>query len=149
MAFFRKKTPTSQASFGTAAPKSAPRRSGNTPAEAPTSSGQRPTSSSRRPGSPRVLASHRSLANVLIRPRVTEKGTIISAHRAYAFNVAKWANKHEIAAAVRATYKVTPCKVTVARIPSKERFVRGKWGTKVGGKKAYVFLKEGEKIEFV
>ncbi len=92
---------------------------------------------------------HRSLADVLIRPRITEKGTIVSAHRAYAFNVAEWANKHEIAAAVRAAYKVTPTKVTVARIPRKSRFVRGKWGVKVGGKKAYVFLKEGEKIEFV
>jgi len=94
-------------------------------------------------------ASRRSLSDVLIRPRITEKGTIVSAHRAYAFNVAPWANKYEIAAAVRAAYKVTPAKVTVARIPAKARFVRGRWGRKVGGKKAYVFLKQGEKIEFV
>jgi large subunit ribosomal protein L23 len=95
------------------------------------------------------IALRRSVSDVLLRPRITEKGTIVSAHRAYAFNVAPWANKREIAAAVMAAYKVTPTKVTVARIPRKSRFVRGKWGVKTGGKKAYVFLKEGEEIEFV
>ncbi|MDP3735094.1 MAG: 50S ribosomal protein L23 [bacterium] len=135
MAFFRKKIQTSEIPATAAARDDAPQHAPG-------------VSEHKRASAPR-LASRRSLSDVLIRPRITEKGTIVSAHRAYAFNVAPWANKYEIAAAVRATYKVTPEKVTVARIPAKARFVRGKWGTKVGGKKAYIFLKQGEKIEFV
>ena len=80
--------------------------------------------------------------------RVTEKATLmIEKGNAYTFNVEKKANKKEIEAAITKLYKVHPVKVRIVNVPSKQVFVRGKWGVKTGGRKAYVYLKHGEKIE--
>lgn len=89
-------------------------------------------------------------ANVLLRPRITEKAAL-GADRAgvYVFEVATDASKQAIAASVKATYKVTPVRVRTARIAPKAVFVRGKRGVKKGGKKAYVYLKKGDKIELL
>lgn len=89
-------------------------------------------------------------ANVLLRPRITEKAAI-SADRAgvYVFEVLPSATKKSIAASVKAAYKVTPVKVRVAKIAPKAVFIRGKKGVKKGGKKAYVYLKKGDKIELL
>ncbi len=87
--------------------------------------------------------------HILISPRVTEKGASLAEAGAYAFNVAKNANKKAIAAAVKEIYKVAPRKVTLLAIPRKRVMTRGtnRMGTTAGGKKAYVFLKKGDKIE--
>ena len=88
------------------------------------------------------------LSDVLIKPRVTEKAGVLSENRGvYIFEVAPWSSKKDIKDAVKEFYKVTPEKVSVVKIPSKKVFVRGKRGVKKGGKKAYVYLKKGEKIE--
>lgn len=88
--------------------------------------------------------------NVLLRPRITEKAAI-GADKAhvYVFEVSSGATKSAIAASVKAVYKVTPLKVRVANIPDKAVFIRGKKGIKKGGKKAYVQLKKGDKIELI
>ncbi len=87
--------------------------------------------------------------HILIAPRITEKGAYLAEAGAYVFNVAKNANKKAIAAAVKEIYKVSPRKVTLLAIPRKHVMTRGtnRIGTTAGGKKAYVFLKKGEKIE--
>jgi large subunit ribosomal protein L23 len=86
--------------------------------------------------------------NVLIRPRVTEKAAIAAERRnVYSFEVAKDATHSSVIASIRDAYKVTPIKVRLLAIPKKRVFVRGNWGTKGGGKKAYVYLKKGDKIE--
>lgn len=89
-------------------------------------------------------------SNVLLGPRITEKAAI-SADRAgvYVFEVTSQATKKSIAASVKAAYKVTPVKVNIAKIAPKAVFVRGKKGVKKGGKKAYVYLKKGDKIELL
>lgn len=88
--------------------------------------------------------------NVLLAPRITEKAAL-GADRAgvYVFKVTEKATKKSVAASVKASYKVTPVKVNILRIPAKNVFVRGKKGVKSGGKKAYVFLKKGDKIELI
>ena len=90
-------------------------------------------------------------SHVLLSPRITEKGAYLSALGAYVFNVAKSANKKEIAEAVQTVFKVTPRKVTVVTVPVKRVMTRGsnRKGKTAGGKKAYVFLKKGETIELV
>ncbi len=88
-------------------------------------------------------------AGVIRRPRITEKASMQAEANVYAFEVALTANKQTIAHAVKELYNVTPIKIAVIAIPKKEVFVRGKWGTKGGGKKAYIYLKKGETIEFV
>jgi len=42
-----------------------------------------------------------------------------------------------------------PIKVRIVNLPSKKTLARGKVGRKPGVKKAYVYLKKGEKIEFI
>jgi ribosomal protein L23 len=67
----------------------------------------------------------------------------------YVFQVLGTGNKKSIAQAITAQYKVTPVKVSIVRIPAKETFVRGKRGMKAGYKKAYIYLKKGDKIEII
>lgn len=87
---------------------------------------------------------------VLLKPRITEKAALgADKSGVYVFNVAKSATRKSVAASVRDSYKVIPVKVHIAAVPSKRVFVRGKWGVKGGGKKAYVYLKKGDKIEIV
>ncbi|MBA3550831.1 50S ribosomal protein L23 [Patescibacteria group bacterium] len=94
-------------------------------------------------------SSHIDLSHVIVRPRITEKASMKAEKNVYAFEVSVRSDKKSISAAVKALYNVTPVKVAIVAIPTKEVFVRGKWGIKKGGKKAYVYLKKGETIEFV
>lgn len=100
---------------------------------------------------PRI--SKRDLTWVLKGPRITEKGAIVAEkNNSYTFNVNTSATKTDIKAAIEHIYKVVPKKIAIIKIPSKKvqvRGQRGKLGTKSGGKKAYVYLKKGDKIEFV
>ena len=86
---------------------------------------------------------------VILNPRITEKGGILAADGFYTFDVDRKATKKQIANAVRKIYNVTPIRVNVVPIRAKLVFSRGKLGKKSAGKKAYVQLKEGDKIEFV
>lgn len=92
-----------------------------------------------------------SASRVILQPRVTEKGSDVAAKAgAYAFDVHPDATKPQIAQGIKELYGVDPLKVRVARVPHKRvRGRRGQEGVKSGGKKAYVYLKEGDSIEFV
>lgn len=87
---------------------------------------------------------------VLISPRVTEKAANLTARHVYTFNVAVSATKRSIADAVHAEYKVRPVKINVSRKAGKTVALRTRRGVgrKVATKKAYVYLKEGDRIEF-
>ena len=87
---------------------------------------------------------------LLRKPRVTEKASMAQAAKVpvYTFEVAPNANKTQIIAEIKREYKVTPIKVRTVNLPGKRVFVRGKWGKKSGTKKALVFLKKGDKIDF-
>jgi large subunit ribosomal protein L23 len=82
-------------------------------------------------------------------PRITEKASDASAQNVYTFNVAVSANKKEIKKAIFSLYKVKPVKVNVLTVPHKSIMSKGKEGTRGGGKKAIVYLKKEDKIEFV
>lgn len=94
------------------------------------------------------IAPGHGVAHVLKSPRITEKASVQQGMSVYTFDVATSATKTQIISAVRSTYKVTPVKVRIAQIPSKRtRNARtGRTGVKIGGKKAYVYLKQGETI---
>lgn len=81
--------------------------------------------------------------------RVTEKATMLAGANVYTFNIATNANKVQIAKAIETLYKVKPTKVNIAQISEKNVVVKGRKGVKQGGKKAIVYLKKGDKIEFV
>lgn len=83
---------------------------------------------------------------VIIAPRITEKASTASVANAYTFVVAKNATKHMVAAEIKKEYKVTPRAVNITNMPRKQTFIRGKFGTQAGIKKAIVFLKKGDTI---
>lgn len=86
---------------------------------------------------------------VIIAPRVAEKSALLSDKGIYTFEVEKNATKGKVFRAVKNKYKVVPVKINIVNLPDKKVFVRGKWGRKSGIKKAIVFLKKGDKIEFI
>ena len=88
-------------------------------------------------------------ARAILKPRITEKASFITEDGAYTFDVDPRANKSEIKKAFKEMYKVTPKKIRIITIPAKQMFARNRQGSTSGGKKAIVFLKEGERIEFV
>ena len=88
-------------------------------------------------------------ATVILRPRVTEKATALAARAVYAFEVTKGATERTVKAAIHSLYKVSPVKVAFVPLRRKEIIVKGKKGRTKGGKKAYVFLKKGERIEII
>ncbi len=94
-----------------------------------------------------VSSTQYDVTTVIVGPRITEKATQTAEKNVYVFNVTKDATKPAIAKAIQALYKVTPKKIAIAHTPAKKVFVRGKFGTKSGVRKAYVYLKDGDKIE--
>lgn len=85
---------------------------------------------------------------VLLRaPHITEKGAYLAEHGAYAFRVAKRANKKEIKKIVESMYGVNVEDVRVINVPSKTRRRGRIVGEKKGYKKAVVRVKEGQKID--
>ena len=84
---------------------------------------------------------------LVIKPRLTEKGAILADTGVYVFEVQQKANKTEVKKEIEKTHKVKVVKVNIAKNPKKKVFVKGRAGIKAGVKKAYVYLKEGDKIE--
>lgn len=87
---------------------------------------------------------------IIKNPRVTEKASMAGEQNVYTFDVSKGANKTEIKKAIFALYKVKPIRVNVLAIPKKKILPgRQKEGVRGGGRKALVYLKKGDKIEFI
>ena len=90
------------------------------------------------------------LAGVLVRPWLSEKALIATEKRVYTFEIPPRATKKDVMRAVEKTYKVVPLKVAVVNLPAKQvslRTRRGK-GTRAARRKAYVYLAEGDSIQF-
>ncbi|MDO8430575.1 MAG: 50S ribosomal protein L23 [Candidatus Taylorbacteria bacterium] len=86
----------------------------------------------------------------IIRPRITEKAGIMSEKQnIFTFEVAQNATKHSIATEIKTLYKVTPLKVNIVNLPARNVIVRGKKGRQSAIKKAYVYLKKGDKINLI
>ncbi|MBP6731431.1 MAG: 50S ribosomal protein L23 [Chitinophagales bacterium] len=93
------------------------------------------------------------MANVLIKPIITEKSTKSSEKAGkYAFRVAKTANKLEIKKAVEAAYSVqvenVNTQVNVGKMKVRHTKKGIASGMKPSFKKAHVTLKKGEIINF-
>jgi len=89
------------------------------------------------------------MKNIIKNGRVTEKASFAAEQNVYVFDVAEGANKTEIKKAIFTLYKVKPTRVNVLPVPRKNVMWKNKVGTKSGGRKAFVYLKEGDKIDFV
>lgn len=93
---------------------------------------------------PRALS---DISSIIVRPRITEKSAGGNESGVYVFDVRVDSNATLVKEAIVKLYKVTPRKINLVMVPTKNVIVRGRRGTKGGGKKAYVYLKKGDKIE--
>jgi large subunit ribosomal protein L23 len=81
------------------------------------------------------------------RPLVTEKTTLMSEHNQVTFEVPLDANKHEIKTAVQKLFKVKVTAVNTLRQKGKTKRFRGQPGRRSDYKKAVVTLAEGDTID--
>ena len=88
----------------------------------------------------------RDLADLILKPIVTEKATIQLEENKYVFDVLPKATKPEIRAAIESLFDVTVTKVNTLRLPRKKRRVGRFIGYKPQYKRAIVTLKEGDSI---
>ena len=89
------------------------------------------------------------MTTIIKNGRITEKASFMQEQNVYTFDVSSSANKTEIKKVIFTLYKVKPVRVNILPVPYKQTFSKGKKGMRCGGKKALVYLKKGDKIEFV
>ncbi len=85
--------------------------------------------------------------DVLIRPIITEKNTLLGEHGKYTFEVDRKANKPQVRQAVEKAFKVDVVSVNLCNMPGKLRRVGRSRGITSPWRKAVVTLREGQKIE--
>jgi len=86
------------------------------------------------------------LYEVLRRPLITEKTTLLKEEDKYVFKVANGATKHQIKEAVEKTFKVKVVKVNVIIVHGKTKRMGRREVTGPSWKKAIVGLEPGSKI---
>lgn len=92
-----------------------------------------------------------SVTAVIVRPRITEKAAILTDKNVYTFEIKKGASKYDVRDAIKALYKVTPVKVHIVNKQPRHSMsrMRGRDMMENGLRKAYVYLKKGDRIELV
>jgi large subunit ribosomal protein L23 len=92
------------------------------------------------------------MSNIIKRPIINEKFTARQKDGVYGFEVDKNADKIEIRAAVESMFSVQVDKVNTMNVrgKTKSRFMKGRsmTGKTAAYKKAIVYLKEGQVIDF-
>jgi large subunit ribosomal protein L23 len=87
--------------------------------------------------------------DIIQAPLISEKGTALAeSANQFLFRVRPDANKIEVMQAVETLFKVKVTNVRMARYLGKVRRVGRNMGRRSDWKKAYVTLKEGDKIDF-
>jgi large subunit ribosomal protein L23 len=84
---------------------------------------------------------------IIRRPLITEKATLLSEHNQVSFLVSLDASKPEIKAAVESLFKVKVTAVNTLRQKGKVKRFRGRLGRRQDVKKAMVTLAEGHSID--
>jgi large subunit ribosomal protein L23 len=88
----------------------------------------------------------RNLADLVLRPIVTEKATLLLEQNKYVFEVILKATKPEIKAAIESLFDVKVTSVNTLRPPRKKRRVGKFVGYKPQYKRAVVTLRTGDSI---
>lgn len=93
----------------------------------------------------------RDLSSVILRPHVTEKAALGTDRNVYTFEISRDANKYDVKNAIISLYKVTPIKINVVNKKPRHYMskMKGRKMTEHGMKKAYVYLKKGDRIDLV
>ena len=85
--------------------------------------------------------------DVIVKPVITEKATLVGEANAYVFQVAKDSNKPQIKEAVEALFGVKVKAVNTVVTKGKTKRFRGRPGVRSDVKKAYVTLEAGNSID--
>lgn len=85
--------------------------------------------------------------DVIQSPIITEKATLASQDRQFAFYVSTTASKTDIKEAIEAIFKVQVSAVNTLNVKGKTKKFKGFLGRRSDRKKAYVSLKEGHTID--
>ncbi len=89
----------------------------------------------------------RDLADLILKPIITEKATLQLEDNKYVFDVLPKATKPEIKAAIESLFDVSVTSVNTLKLPRKQRRVGRFIGYKAQYKRAIVTLQEGDSIE--
>lgn len=84
---------------------------------------------------------------VVVRPLITEKATILAGEQKYAFAVARQANKQQIRGAIETAFNVRVTKVNTMNVHGKRRRMGRGFSRAPDWKKAIVTLAEGDTIQ--
>lgn len=97
------------------------------------------------------LVAPRDVSAVIIQPRITEKAALLGDKNVYTFEIKKGASKYDVRDAIKALYNVTPVKVHIVNRQPRHSMsrMRGRDVMVNGLRKAYVYLKKGDRIELV
>ena len=87
------------------------------------------------------------LYDILRRPLITEKGTLLQEQNKYLFEVDRRANKVQIREAVEKAFNVEVSDVNIVNVKGKVRRVGRHSGRTRDWKKAVVTLKQGYKLD--
>ena len=89
----------------------------------------------------------RDLADLVIKPIITEKATMMMEQNKYVFDVIPKATKPEIKAAIESLFDVKVVKVNTLRLPRKKKRVGRFIGYKPQYKRAIVTLSEADSLQ--
>ncbi|HAG53472.1 MAG TPA: 50S ribosomal protein L23 [Alphaproteobacteria bacterium] len=84
---------------------------------------------------------------IIKRPLITEKTTMIAEHNTYTFEVLRNADKVEVKNAIEAIFNVKVEKVNILNQAGKTKRFKGISGKRNDVKKAYVRLQEGQVLD--
>ena len=84
---------------------------------------------------------------VILRPLITEKATILAGDHKYAFEVDRRANKNQIRQAIETAFSVRVEKVNTMNVRGKSRRVGRRYSRTRDWKKAIVTVAEGDTIQ--
>lgn len=87
--------------------------------------------------------------DIVKKPHISEKATLLSEKNQYVFDVYQNANKTEVKKSVEGIYGVDVLSVNMIKIPAKKRRLGKTQGFKKAFTKAVVKIRDGQKIEIL
>jgi large subunit ribosomal protein L23 len=90
-----------------------------------------------------------NIHQVLLKPTITEKSTLLQESGKYTFEIAPTANKIQVKEAVEKNFNVTVLDVNVTKLRGKQKRYGPRFKKMPDTKKAVVTLKQGDRIQLV
>ena len=90
-----------------------------------------------------------NIHQVLVRPTITEKSTLLQESGKYTFRVSPRANKVEVKEAVEKNFGVTVMDINITKLHGKVKRYGARMSKRPDVKKAVVTLKPGDRINII